>query len=738
MKALHVFAMTIAATQFPPAIAQIGSQRPVEQIIAQAHAAFSNATSAKEIEAVELWCRDSLVLLSFRERDGLMASAISLLRDNEFEEANAAFERLRRYDQSNKNIDDHACKSDVLDEGRRQTLQAAAIVTLSKSEALSESKVAEGQEAKGPKDRAEAAENAETSPSGGRQSTIANAEQSPTNPASQLPDATSLAKAASNEEGARPQQPAEATQKVEPSTRIPAADVRSVAAAQSEPPLEAAKPATPLNEPREATENAGRASMVAHADQSPMTPTLSQPEAASSEEEDARSLELTEATKKAESSSPIAASVSAAQSGPRPEAAKSGSPSREPREATENGGRASMVAHADEPSTTLESPQPEVSSLRETASPEEEARAREPVEAMENAEPSSSLPAAEALSVPATHSQSPPEVAKPATPSAGPPDAAENAGRASTLADAEQSSTTPVSQQPEVTLLARTAAAEEAARPQEPAEAKEKAERSSSVPAAEALPPADEGARRLCAQGLVALAQGDIVGSRAYLKRAVEAGDVRALLALGETYDPATLARMGARGLRGDAAVARDYYAKALAAGVVAAAQAPRPEPAELAKIASIEAQGSAPASIATTENGVRAPSASTTSGHLVASAEPDRPPQKRLDRPIWILLSTPLSSQASGHVARDPWRDVASWNKTIGAAPGRSLWAAAEVASASGTNIEHHRTATRKTSWHDRVIYRYAAFRQFNKSKVSAHRTELVYPVGQTTVVPY
>jgi hypothetical protein len=81
-------------------------------------------------------------------------------------------------------------------------------------------------------------------------------------------------------------------------------------------------------------------------------------------------------------------------------------------------------------------------------------------------------------------------------------------------------------------------------------------------------PPADEAARRLCAQGLVALAQGDIVGSRAYLQRAVEAGDVRALLALGETYDPATLARMGARGIRGDAAVARDYYAKALAAGV--------------------------------------------------------------------------------------------------------------------------------------------------------------------------
>jgi hypothetical protein len=80
--------------------------------------------------------------------------------------------------------------------------------------------------------------------------------------------------------------------------------------------------------------------------------------------------------------------------------------------------------------------------------------------------------------------------------------------------------------------------------------------------------PVSEAARRLCAQGLVALAQGDIVGARAYLQRAADAGDGRALLALGETFDPETLARMGARGIKGDAAIARDYYAKALAAGV--------------------------------------------------------------------------------------------------------------------------------------------------------------------------
>jgi hypothetical protein len=83
--------------------------------------------------------------------------------------------------------------------------------------------------------------------------------------------------------------------------------------------------------------------------------------------------------------------------------------------------------------------------------------------------------------------------------------------------------------------------------------------------------PASEAARRLCAQGLVAMASGDIAGARLYLERAAEAGDTRALMVLGESYDPTTLARMGALGIKGDAGKARDYYAKALAAGMGAA-----------------------------------------------------------------------------------------------------------------------------------------------------------------------
>jgi TPR repeat protein len=83
--------------------------------------------------------------------------------------------------------------------------------------------------------------------------------------------------------------------------------------------------------------------------------------------------------------------------------------------------------------------------------------------------------------------------------------------------------------------------------------------------------PVSEAARRLCAQGLMALAAGDITGARQYLERAAEAGDARALMVLGTSYDPVTLARMGALGIKGDAARARDYYAKALAAGMGAA-----------------------------------------------------------------------------------------------------------------------------------------------------------------------
>jgi hypothetical protein len=82
-----------------------------------------------------------------------------------------------------------------------------------------------------------------------------------------------------------------------------------------------------------------------------------------------------------------------------------------------------------------------------------------------------------------------------------------------------------------------------------------------------------EQAASFFALGLVALADGDVAGARAFLERAADEGDTRALMVLGDTYDPATLTRLGAVGIRGDAGRARDYYARALAAGVGAARQ---------------------------------------------------------------------------------------------------------------------------------------------------------------------
>jgi TPR repeat protein len=77
-----------------------------------------------------------------------------------------------------------------------------------------------------------------------------------------------------------------------------------------------------------------------------------------------------------------------------------------------------------------------------------------------------------------------------------------------------------------------------------------------------------DDARRLCAEGLVALAEGDIASARAFLKRAAEGGDARALMALGDTYDPTTLSHLGAIGIKGDEVAARGFYSRALAAGV--------------------------------------------------------------------------------------------------------------------------------------------------------------------------
>jgi hypothetical protein len=91
------------------------------------------------------------------------------------------------------------------------------------------------------------------------------------------------------------------------------------------------------------------------------------------------------------------------------------------------------------------------------------------------------------------------------------------------------------------------------------------------APGSRALAPEEVDALVRRAQAFIG--QGDISAARAVLKRAVDAGDARAALALGATYDPNELKQMGAVGIKSDIAQARAWYMKAAEYG---SAEAPK------------------------------------------------------------------------------------------------------------------------------------------------------------------
>ena len=64
------------------------------------------------------------------------------------------------------------------------------------------------------------------------------------------------------------------------------------------------------------------------------------------------------------------------------------------------------------------------------------------------------------------------------------------------------------------------------------------------------------------------LSQGNIGAARIVLERAAESGNARASFMLAETYDPVILSAWGTYGTRGEAAKAREHYAKAYAGGI--------------------------------------------------------------------------------------------------------------------------------------------------------------------------
>ena len=77
----------------------------------------------------------------------------------------------------------------------------------------------------------------------------------------------------------------------------------------------------------------------------------------------------------------------------------------------------------------------------------------------------------------------------------------------------------------------------------------------------------------LLKRGKDAFSTGDLAAARLLLRRAAEAGSAEAALALGATFDPLVLRRLGAIGAAPDGAQARQWYQKAVALGSPTASQ---------------------------------------------------------------------------------------------------------------------------------------------------------------------
>ena len=90
-----------------------------------------------------------------------------------------------------------------------------------------------------------------------------------------------------------------------------------------------------------------------------------------------------------------------------------------------------------------------------------------------------------------------------------------------------------------------------------------------------ALPPqaASASASEFEARGDERLDQGDVASARLFYERAADEGNARAARRLGNSFDPAFLARWGVRFMRGDPAEAARWYRRAGALGDGEAAQ---------------------------------------------------------------------------------------------------------------------------------------------------------------------
>jgi TPR repeat protein len=88
-----------------------------------------------------------------------------------------------------------------------------------------------------------------------------------------------------------------------------------------------------------------------------------------------------------------------------------------------------------------------------------------------------------------------------------------------------------------------------------------------SPPASAAAAPDRDEVAALLARARSYLSSGDVAAARLVLRRAADRNDPQAALALGGTYDPAVLKRLGIINFHADPAQARDWYRRAAELG---------------------------------------------------------------------------------------------------------------------------------------------------------------------------
>ncbi|SRR5579883_862015 len=112
--AVNFLAMAIMTAQLSTAAAQVGPKTGSDPPVALENEPAERAKTAVENALDEETCRTLAAISRLKQRNELIDRAIGLLRDKKVQEANAAFERLRKFDETSRASRPSECWPEIL------------------------------------------------------------------------------------------------------------------------------------------------------------------------------------------------------------------------------------------------------------------------------------------------------------------------------------------------------------------------------------------------------------------------------------------------------------------------------------------------------------------------------------------------------------------------------------------------------------------------------------------------